>query len=430
MNIILPEVGEGIESVEITEICVKKGSTVKKDDVLLIVESEKASMEIPSESEGKVINILVNKGDTIKPGHTLIEIDASNSVESVDEKPEEPNDDISLDDSSKEEMDVEKEEVQKHSPPPQPAQPPLKNPSSSVVATPSVRKLARELGCDLENIPGSEKNNRITKEDVLNHVRSANQQNLNMETKIKDTEKVTPSIDEKQFLKFGNIEKASFNKIRSITAKRMHHSWSSIPHVTHFDEINVDHILNLKKEIELISNNKVSILSFIIKALTKTLSRMDTFNSSVDMANEVLIIKKYINLGVAVETPKGLLVPTIKNAEKKSLKQINSSILDLSVKARAGKLSPDELSGGTFTVSSLGGIGGKFFTPIINHPEVAIMGISKAYTNVELNKDNFPINRTILPFSLSYDHRVIDGAEAARFCNSFKETLSDLNNLE
>ena len=210
----------------------------------------------------------------------------------------------------------------------------------------------------------------------------------------------------------------------------MHHSWSSIPHVTHFDEINVDHILDLKKEIELISNNKVSILSFIIKALTKTLSRMDTFNSSVDMANEVLIIKKYINLGVAVETPKGLLVPTIKNAEKKSLKQINSSILDLSSKARTGKLSPDELSGGTFTVSSLGGIGGKFFTPIINHPEVAIMGISKAYTNVELNKDNFPINRTILPFSLSYDHRVIDGAEAARFCNLFKETLSYLNNLE
>ena len=427
MNIILPEVGEGIESVEITEICVKKGASVKKDDVLLIVESEKASMEIPSESDGEIINILVNKGDTIKPGDTLVEIDGSNSVQSVEENVEEVKEDIALENTTKEESTIEKIESPKQSIEPQPLS---STPSSSVLATPSVRKLARELGCDLTSIIGSEKNNRITKEDVLNHVRSANKQNLNTETEVKKTKKASSVIDEKQFLKFGSIEKASFNKIRSITAKRMHHSWTSIPHVTHFDEIKVDHILSLKKEIELISNNKVSILSFIIKALTKTLSQMSTFNSSVDMDNELLIIKKYINLGVAVETPKGLLVPTIKNAEKKSLKQINSSILSLSTKARSGKLTPKELSGGTFTVSSLGGIGGKFFTPIINHPEVAIMGVSRAYTAIDLNKDNFPIKTTILPFSLSYDHRVIDGADAARFCNTFKEILSDLNSLE
>ena len=427
MNIILPEVGEGIESVEITEICVKKGASVKKDDVLLIVESEKASMEIPSESDGEIINILVNKGDTIKPGDTLVEIDGSNSVQSVEENVEDVKEDIALENTTKEEPTIEKKESPKQSIEPQPLS---STPSSSVLATPSVRKLARELGCDLTSIIGSEKNNRITKEDVLNHVRSANKQNLNTETDVKKTEKASSVIDEKQFLKFGSIEKASFNKIRSITAKRMHHSWTSIPHVTHFDEIKVDHILSLKKEIELISNNKVSILSFIIKALTKTLSQMSTFNSSVDMDNELLIIKKYINLGVAVETPKGLLVPTIKNAEKKSLKQINSSILSLSTKARSGKLTPKELSGGTFTVSSLGGIGGKFFTPIINHPEVAIMGVSRAYTAIDLNKDNFPIKTTILPFSLSYDHRVIDGADAARFCNTFKEILSDLNSLE
>ena len=427
MNIILPEVGEGIESVEITEICVKKGASVKKDDVLLIVESEKASMEIPSESDGEIINILVNKGDTIKPGDTLVEIDGSNSVQSVEENVEEVKEDIALENTTKEESTIEKIESPKQSIEPQPLS---STPSSSVLATPSVRKLARELGCDLTSIIGSEKNNRITKEDVLNHVRSANKQNLNTETEVKKTKKASSVIDEKQFLKFGSIEKASFNKIRSITAKRMHDSWTSIPHVTHFDEIKVDHILSLKKEIELISNNKVSILSFIIKALTKTLSQMSTFNSSVDMDNELLIIKKYINLGVAVETPKGLLVPTIKNAEKKSLKQINSSILSLSTKARSGKLTPKELSGGTFTVSSLGGIGGKFFTPIINHPEVAIMGVSRAYTAIDLNKDNFPIKTTILPFSLSYDHRVIDGADAARFCNTFKEILSDLNSLE
>ena len=419
MNIILPELGEGIESVDVTEVCVKKGTLVKKDDVLLVVESEKASMEIPSESPGKIINVLIHKGDAIKPGDKLFEIDGSENLESTDKKVETLKEDIVL------ETQDEKESPKQPVNPPAPPQ----NSSLSIIATPSVRKLARELGCDLNDVIGSEKNNRITKEDVLNHLKSSTSSNITFNTK--DPDKSSSIIDEKQFLKFGSIEKISFNKIRSITAKRMHYSWTNIPHVTQFDEIKIDHILNLKKEIESISKGgKVSILSFIIKALTKTLANMNSFNSSVDMDNEVLIIKNYINLGVAVETPRGLLVPTIKNADKKSLKQINDSVFDLSSRARSAKLLPEELSGGTFTVSSLGGIGGKFFTPIINHPEVAIMGISRAYKSIDLDKHNFPIKTTILPFSLSYDHRVIDGAEAARFCNVFKNILADLNNLE
>ena len=208
-------------------------------------------------------------------------------------------------------------------------------------------------------------------------------------------------------------------------------SWTSIPHVTHFDEVKINHLLELKKQIELIDKNKkVSILTFIAYAIIKTLSKMNDFNSTADINNDVLIIKNYINLGIAVDTPKGLLVPNIKDAQSKSIKQINDSIINLSSRARKGALKPEDMSGGTFTVSSLGSLGGKFFTPIINHPEVAIMGISKAYTNIDVDNYNIPIKNKILPFSLSYDHRVIDGANAARFCNLFKNILTDLNNLD
>jgi pyruvate dehydrogenase E2 component (dihydrolipoamide acetyltransferase) len=210
----------------------------------------------------------------------------------------------------------------------------------------------------------------------------------------------------------------------------MSNAWTTIPHVTHFDEIEIDHILNLKKDIELITDSKkVSILTFISYALIKTLTVMKKFNSTADIDNQVLIIKNYVNLGIAVDTPEGLVVPNIKNIEKKSVKDINDLIIELSDKARSKKLTPNDLSKGTFTISSLGGIGGKFFTPIINYPEVAIMGISRAYTKIKLDSNNFPFKVKILPFSLSYDHRVIDGAEAARFCNLFKENLKNLSSL-
>mgnify|MGYP001319900465 CR=1 FL=1 len=444
MNIKLPELGEGIDNVEVTDILVKKGTSVKENDVLIVVESDKASMEIPTESPGTIIDILINKGDSLKPGDTIIKMDIegeSDQVLTADKDEAEPEQDL------KEEIKKEKVEnnasissIEENLDKIEPTienvlEKPNKILSESygVIATPSVRKLARELGCDLNNIIGSEKNNRITKEDVLNHVKSSLQNNqiVKSEKAPSQKEEKSSKINEKDFLKFGSIQKVSFNKIRSITAKRMLESWTSIPHVTHFDEVKINHILELKKQIDILEKNKkVSILTFIAYALIKTLSKMNDFNSSPDIENDVLIIKNYINLGIAVDTPKGLLVPTIKNAHAKSLKQINDSIIDLSSRARNGSLKPEDMSGGTFTISSLGSLGGKFFTPIINHPEVAIMGVSRAFTSIDIDHYNVPIKNKILPFSLSYDHRVIDGANAARFCNLFKDILTNLNSLD
>ena len=444
MNIRLPELGEGIDSVEVTDILVKKGTSVKENDVLIVIESDKASMEIPAENPGTIIDILINKGDSLKPGDTIIKMDVE---EELEQTPNSNKDEAEPEERLVEEIKKEKVENNKFIVPIEEnldkTKAPIKNvlerpnktldKSYGVIATPSVRKLARELGCDLNNIIGSEKNNRISKEDVLNHIKSSLQNNQTVESDKAPVQKKESSlkINEKEFLKFGPIQKVSFNKIRSITAKRMLESWTSIPHVTHFDEVKINHILELKKQIDILEKNKkVSILTFIAYALIKALSKMSDFNSSPDIENDILIIKNYINLGVAVDTPKGLLVPTIKNAHTKSLKQINDSIIDLSTRARSGSLKPEDMSGGTFTISSLGSLGGKFFTPIINHPEVAIMGVSRAFTNIDIDGYNVPIKNKILPFSLSYDHRVIDGANAARFCNLFKDILTNLDSLD
>ena len=431
MKITLPELGEGINNVEITDILVEKDTQIQKDDVLITVESDKASMEIPAELSGTITKVLINKGDSINPGDSLFEINTeSNSETKANDLPKS----IVIENEIKTDIEtdtepsiVEKEDIQKET---------LnltideKPKSSSKLATPSIRKLARELGCDLDLISGSGKNNRITHEDVMSHVKRK-VTNPNNTATNNDRKKKTDRIDEKSFLEYGAITKKSFNKIREITAKRMTESWTTIPHVTHFDEVKIDHLINLKREIESIEKSaKVSFLSFIIKALTKTLTEYKEFNSSPDIENKVLIIKDYINIGVAADTDKGLVVPVIHNTNNLSLKKINDTIFNLSKKAKEGNLNIKEMSGGTFTVSSLGGIGGRFFTPIINKPEVAIMGISRTYKKTTLDKYGNYKEDSILPFSLSYDHRIIDGADTARFCNLFKKLLSDLKTFD
>ena len=457
MNIILPELGEGIEAVEITDILVEKGSKIESNDIILVVESDKASMEIPAKVSGTVSEISVQKGDSIKPGDIIVKVSNNDSPENLtttNDNDTNITENENIDEtSSKQTVEVsETSEISiNHSEPTikKDSNPINLNNANGIIATPSVRKLARELGCDLNTVTGTEKNNRITKEDVLNHVKNSFQSEISVtqESQIQpamtqesqsepianqtlNDSKTRSKIDEKEFLKFGTVEKESFNKIRSITASRMTNSWTTIPHVTHSDEIEIDHILNLKKDIELITDSKkVSLLTFISHALVKTLLSMKKFNSTVDIDNEVLLMKNFVNLGIAVDTENGLLVPNIKNVEKKSIKEINDMIINLSDKARSKKLTPNDLTQGTFTISSLGGIGGKFFTPIINSPEVAIMGISRAFTRIKLDSNNFPFKVKILPFSLSYDHRVIDGAEAARFCNLFKENIKNLSSI-
>ena len=430
MKIILPELGEGINNVEVTEILVQENMQIKKDEPLIIVESDKASMEIPSELSGTITQVLINKGDSINPGDKLFEVnpDSDNEIKvnNIEEAPELNviKEDINQDNNREQAFPEQEETISLE-------EPPISKPYNLKLATPSIRKLARELGCDLNTILGSGKNNRITQEDVINHIKKKVTPSNDGAHITKNSQKLTNTIDEKSFLKYGSITKKSFNKITEITAKRMTDSWTTIPHVTHFDEVEIDHIINLKKDLESIKGDiKVSFLSFILKALTKVLKDNKNFNSSPDIDNKVLIIKDYINIGIAADTPKGLLVPVLHNADQLSLKKINDTIFKLSKKAKDGDLTIKEMSGGTFTVSSLGGIGGKFFTPIINKPEVAIMGISRTYKKLTLDKYDLTKEITILPFSLSYDHRIIDGADAARFCNLFKKLLSDLKTFD
>ena len=470
MKIKLPELGEGIESVEVTDVLVSVDNLVKKDDIIIVVESDKASMEIPTKLDGEILSINVKKGDEIKPGDLILELSDSTSNQTVtksepsstniDLNVSNSNDNINNDDTEYISLEESKsiygdgnfEPTHDSSAEQQQIDPGL------VVATPSVKKFARELGCDLSKVHGSAKNGRITREDILNFVKGnqnkpservektfddnesqhdkdnlvteLNQTNIkpksNTQVELKSSSNI--QIDDNKLLKYGSIEKVLFNKIRTLTAERMVDSWNTIPHVTHFDEIEIDHILNLKKDIELATESKkVSILTFVSRALIDSISKMEKFNSIPDIENNVLIVKKYVNLGIAVDTSNGLVVPNIKNAEKLSIKELNDSIIDISHKARNRNLTPSDITEGSFTISSLGGIGGRYFTPIINKPEVAIMGLSRTFKKVYLDNSRIPYEVNILPFSLSYDHRVIDGAEAAKFCNLFKKNLKNLS---
>ena len=418
-NIILPHLGEGIESVEVSEILISIGEKIKNNDPLILVESEKASMEIPSTEYGEVKNIYVTVGDTIKPGSTIISLINYDKTKVEKDKPSDGH-------NNKKKVkqthnnDIEKDIINEKKI--------LQNNSSkniitygeSVIASPSVRKFARELGCDLKKVYGSGHKGRISKKDVEKYVKNILNQNNNSIFQLPKQE-----VD---FSQWGNIEIISLNKIKRLTGTKLQQAWQSIPHVTQFDSANITKLEKLRRDKKKKYNLKISIIPFIIKSLDLILKEMPIFNSSLDQTNNKLILKKYINIGIAVDTKDGLVVPVIQNITTKSIEQINTELINLSKKARAKKLMPQDMSGGSFTISSLGGIGGNYFTPIINAPEVAILGISKMENKLFLENNEY-INKVILPFSLSYDHRVIDGADAARFTTKLSERLSNFDKL-
>ncbi len=418
-NIILPHLGEGIESVEVSEILISIGEKIKNNDPLILVESEKASMEIPSTEYGEVKNIYVTVGDTIKPGSTIISLINYDKTKVEKDKPSDGHNNKKKVKQSHN-NDIEKDIINEKKI--------LQNNSSkniitygeSVIASPSVRKFARELGCDLKKVYGSGQKGRISKEDVEKYVKNILNQNNNSIFQLPKQE-----VD---FSQWGNIEIVSLNKIKRLTGTKLQQAWQSIPHVTQFDSANITKLEKLRRDKKKKYNLKISIIPFIIKSLDLILKEMPIFNSSLDQTNNKLILKKYINIGIAVDTKDGLVVPVIQNITTKSIEQINTELINLSKKARAKKLMPQDMSGGSFTISSLGGIGGNYFTPIINAPEVAILGISKMENKLFLENNEY-INKVILPFSLSYDHRVIDGADAARFTTKLSERLSNFDKL-
>jgi len=425
IKIRLPELGEGITSVEISDVLVTQGDSIKLDDPIIVVETEKASMEIPTIESGVVEAVQVEKGGTISPGDVIIRIQG----ERQNESPIKENDN---------EAEIVESVQDKISTPPNPKQAeptpieksvPAQSPQlgKPVLASPSVRRFARELGCNLKLVKGSGPKGRITQEDVQEYIkgRLAGRAPGGSALPI-----IAPGQD-LDFSKWGKVHIQPLNKINKITGKRLQQAWQAIPHVTQFDKADITKLDKLHKHLKKVNNDseiKVSLIPFFIKAVGILLSEMPKFNSSLDGSNENLVLKKYINIGVAVDTPNGLVVPVIKKANEKSIKELAKELTALSGKARNKKLLPADMEGGCFTISSLGGIGGTYFTPIVNPPEVAILGISRSADEPVFIEGKFR-RRLILPFALSYDHRVIDGATAVRFTTAFGQILSDLEEI-
>jgi len=438
IDILLPELGEGISNVEIRDVLIDKGDALKKDQVILILETDKASMEIPSEHEGIVSELYIKIGDKISPNDKILSLNEEKDVEEKENTP------IESDNSSN---DVEEKIIETNAatPPPIPEMPAANNNQSNILASPSTRKLARELGCDISLVIGSGDKGRVSREDVLSYVNrylSSNPSGIDSDdlksilkneiSAMKDdivselSENEDNRSNDIDFTKWGLIETDPLNKIKQATGNNMSNAWSTIPQVTQFDKANISNLYKSYKNLKKRNSNpkiKVSLIPFYIKILTKVLQSFPNFNSSLSSKKDSIIIKKYINIGVAVDTKRGLIVPVIKNCEKKSLKEITIELSNLAAKAHENKLTMEDIEGGTITISSLGGIGGTNFTPIVNPPQVAILGFSKAENKLVYEKEKF-VKRLVLPFSLTYDHRVIDGAQAAKFTTKLKELLS------
>ena len=414
----LPDLGEGIDSAEVSEIKVSKGDSIKSDDTIIVLESDKASMEIPSEVSGKVSKISVKVGDEIKTGQILIAVELDNKTKKVDtppeikkEKPQADNDDKEANSDSKKALKLQEDFD------------PGNNKQN--FASPGVRRLSRELNINLNIIKGTGLKGRITKDDLNNYIK------LQMAMSSGSIAYQQPEVD---FSQWGEIEIQKLTKVNIITGKRLQGAWQNIPHVTQFDEADITDLYHYRNDINQKSAKKkmkLTFLPFFIKAVTIVLKEMPKFNSSLDYNEQNLILKNYFNLGIAVDTPNGLLVPVIKNVDKKSLVELSIELSDLSDRARNKKLRPEELKSGTFTISSLGGVGGKFFTPIINPPEVAILGISRSWWKDVYNQNTQKQSlKYIMPFSLSYDHRVIDGVAGSTFTSRLIEVLGDISNFQ
>ncbi len=436
----LPEIADNVVSAVVLEVLVSVGDTVEKDDSLADMESDKATFELPSDFSGTVKEIKVKDGDTVKVGQTMFTIDTSEAgKEKADDdksakKDQEAGDDepgteeggvteedtikkardsedtikkarADQDEAMKSEMDAEETTPQRH--------------AAEVPAPPSVRRLAREIGVDIYRVKGSGPHDRITSDDVKAYAKKI----LEVGTKTVATD----DYELPDFSKWGGIRREKMDSIRKITAKVMAESWQSIPHVFQFDKADVTSLEEFRKkyarQVEK-KGAKLTVTAILLKLTAEALKTFPKFNASLDMKNEEIVYKDYINIGVAVDTDRGLLVPVIRDADKKSITELSIELNEMAEKARNRKIKLDELQGGNFAISNLGGIGGTNFTPIVYRPNVAILGVSRSQTEpVYIDGEFQP--RMMLPLSLSYDHRIIDGADGARFLRWLCEALEN-----
>ena len=406
----VPNIGE-FKEVEVIEVLVSDGQSLSKNDPLITIESDKSSVEIPSSVNGKIKSVKIKVGDKVSQGDLI----------------------LTLEESIEEEKNIEKETIkevepvinQKHEEKIEKVNPPQnlikKDNSELSSASPKVRKFARELGVNINEIAGSERQGRVVEDDIKNFISTKINKTTNkIETQPKKI------VSEFSHSDFGEIEIKDMPRVKKLASTYLVNSWTTIPHVTNHDEADITEMEDFRASLTDMytgERKKITPLAFIIKALVSSLKKFPSFNSSIDdIENGKITIKKYFHVGIAVDTPHGLMVPKIRNADNKNISYISNELKTVSDQCRNLKIDKKEFFGGSMTITSLGGIGGSFFTPIINYPEVAILGVGKAQKKQIFINGKFE-TRTMLPLSLSYDHRIIDGAEAARFNNDLKENL-------
>jgi len=410
-DIKVPNIGE-FKDVEVIEIIVKKGQEIKKNDPLITIESDKSSVEIPSSHDGKVTTINLNIGDKVSEGDQILEIELKDNQEETLIKTKEKQ--LPKKDNIKEKkIEVETDNRSKNII--------VTDFSKKTAASPKVRKFARELGVDISKVEGSERLGRVTESDVKSFVAKKSPRNIEKASKKDEIIELEYPHSE-----FGQIELKDIPRVKRLSSKYLMNSWTNIPHVTNHDEADITELEEFRTSLTDIyteEKKKITPLAFIVKALTASLKKFPNFNSSIDEIDKgKMTLKKYYHIGIAVDTKHGLMVPKLRNADNKNISIIGSELKKLSDQCRSLKIDKKELFGGSMTITSLGGIGGSFFTPIINYPEVAILGVGKSQKKQIFINGKF-ITRTMLPLSLSYDHRIIDGAEAARFNNDLKDNL-------
>ena len=411
----IPDLGEA-EDVEVIEVCAKVGDQVDSEDPIIVLESDKAAMEIPASVIGKVISIEVSLGDTVTSGSPFLRIEVSEDAEHQAEEDSHEDQDQEKQTVSEQKEPIESEQssdAEMHRTPPVTT----KINNEYIYAGPAVRKLAREFGIDLSIVQPTGPKNRIQKEDLHQFVRSR----LSATSQDNGFQFSQPDID---YSKWGPIKEEKLSKFQKSSLTNLHTSWINIPHVTQHDECDLNILLKARARLCKKHKVKISPLAFIAKITAQLLSDFPLLNCSLDSSLEKIILKDYVNLGIAIDTPEGLIVPNVKNAQLKSIIEISTEINELAEAAKKRKLKIADLKGSSFSISSLGAIGGRFFTPIINPPEVAILGISKTYEKVISSTNGFE-NRSFLPISLSYDHRAINGVYAVQFTSQLGEALSD-----
>ena len=406
IDVKVPNIGD-FKDVEVIEVLVSEGQTVVKNDPLITIESDKSSVEIPSNFEGKVKSLNIKVGDKVSEGNSILILE-NKTTNSEASKPEPK---IEIPSKGIEPSKPQMDQIRLSS----------SNVTSILPASPKARKFARELGVDINQVKGSEKDGRVVEYDIKKFVSAKSITN----NEIKE---IPPKKISNEFAHsdFGNVEIQDIPRVKKLASSYLSNSWTTIPHVTNHDEADITEMETFRNSLtDNYTGEKIKItpLAFIVKALVASLKKFPTFNSSIDEIDSgKMTLKKYFHIGIAVDTPNGLMVPKLRNAENKKISLISKELKEISELCRNLKIDKKELFGGSMTITSLGGIGGSFFTPIINYPEVAILGIGRSEKKQIYLNGKFQ-TRIMLPLSLSYDHRIIDGAEAARFNNDLKENL-------